>query len=44
MKTIHNLMLLVLPLLVAACGGGSKPAETAGASNEEKKLNLFCWA
>ncbi len=44
MKTIRNLTLLVLPLLVAACGGGSKPAATAGASNEEKKLNLFCWA
>jgi spermidine/putrescine transport system permease protein len=44
MKTIQPLILLALPLLLAACGGGSKPAETAGASNEEKKLNLFCWA
>lgn len=44
MKTIRNLTLLILPFLVAACGG-SKPAGTAaGTSNEEKKLNLFCWA
>ena len=44
MKTLRNLTLLVLPLLLAACGGGSKTAETAGTSNEEKKLNIFCWA
>ena len=43
MKTIRNLTLLVLPLLLAACGG-SKPSGAAGTSNEEKKLNLFCWA
>ena len=43
MKTIRNLTLLVLPFLVAACGG-SKPSGAAGTSNEEKKLNLFCWA
>ena len=43
MKTIRNLILLVLPLLLAACGG-SKPSGAAGTSNEEKKLNLFCWA
>ena len=43
MKTLRNLTLLVLPLLWAACGG-SKPAGAAGTSNEEKKLNIFCWA
>ena len=43
MKTIRHLTLLVLPLLLAACGG-SKPTGAAGTSNEEKKLNLFCWA
>ena len=42
MKTLRNLTLLALPFLLAACGG-SKPAG-AGASNEEKKLNLYCWA
>jgi len=43
MKTLRNLPLLVLPLLLAACGGAKK-AESAGTSNEEKKLNIFCWA
>ncbi len=43
MKTLRNLTLLVLPLLLAACGGAKK-AESAGTSNEEKKLNIFCWA
>jgi len=42
MKTLRNLTLLALPFLLAACGG-SKPAG-AGASSEEKKLNLYCWA
>ena len=42
MKTLRNLTLLALPFLLAACGG-SKPAG-AGASNEKKKLNLYCWA
>ena len=45
MKTLRTLPLLVLPLVLAACGGGAKnAASSAGASNEEKKLNLFCWA
>ena len=45
MKTLRSLTLLALPFLLAACGGGSKPAaSSAGASNEEKKLNIFCWA
>ncbi|NBT90274.1 MAG: spermidine/putrescine ABC transporter substrate-binding protein [Verrucomicrobia bacterium] len=43
MKTLRNLTILLLPLLLAACGGAKK-AETAGTSNEEKKLNIFCWA
>lgn len=43
MKTLRNLTLLVLPLLLAACGGAKK-ADTAGTSNEEKKLNIFSWA
>ena len=42
MKTLRNLTLPALPLLLAACGG-SKKTESAGASNEEKKLNLYCW-
>ncbi|NDA10491.1 MAG: spermidine/putrescine ABC transporter substrate-binding protein [Verrucomicrobia bacterium] len=45
MKTLRSLTLLALPFLLAACGGGSQPAaSSAGASNEEKKLNIFCWA
>ena len=45
MKTIRYRTLLALPLLFAACGGGSKStAPSAGASNEERKLNIFCWA
>ena len=43
MKTLRNLTLLVLPLVLAACGGAKK-ADTAGTSNEEKKLNIFSWA
>ncbi len=43
MKTLRNLTLLVLPLVLAACGGAKK-ADTAGTSTEEKKLNIFSWA
>lgn len=43
MKTLRHLTLLILPLLLAACGGAKK-AESAGTSNEEKRLNIFCWA
>lgn len=48
MKTIRSLTLALLPLMLAACGPKA-PSSTAGgpaapASNEEKKLNLYCWS
>ena len=47
MKSIRHLILALLPLALAACG--PKATNTAGGStvpgsNEEKKLNLYCWS
>ena len=47
MKSIRPLILTLVPLLLAACGPQSGPTAggtAAPASNEEKKLNLYCWS
>ncbi|NCY21236.1 spermidine/putrescine ABC transporter substrate-binding protein [bacterium] len=47
MKTIRSLILTLLPLVLTACGPKSASTtenSTSPASNEEKKLNLYCWS
>ncbi|NDC80513.1 MAG: spermidine/putrescine ABC transporter substrate-binding protein [Verrucomicrobia bacterium] len=47
MKIIRSLTLALLPLILAACGPKAPSfagGPTTPTSNEEKKLNLYCWS